>query len=76
MNIIIILFSLLAGYLFFMMSFYLLARVLFPRIEHSPAEDVVTEQMEIRRIEAKLETKRMAKRNKASYRFNKQPQVA
>jgi len=75
MNIIIILFSLLAGYLFFMMSFYLLARVLFPRIEHSQAEDVVTEQMEIRKIEAKLEAKRLAKR-KTSYRFNKQPQVA
>lgn len=72
MSALIIVFSLLIGYLFFMMSFYLLAKALFPKMENAPEEDSLQEKLEIR----KQESARLERANTKSFRFNKQPQVA
>jgi len=81
MTILFFLVSIIAGYLLFMMSFYLLAKALFPRIERSPEneEEDLLFQIETTKAEADRlvkEAARFAKRAKTSYRFNKQPQVA
>ncbi len=72
MSALIIIFSLLIGYVFFMMSFYLLAKALFPKVEHVQEEDNLLETIEIR----KQESARLERANSQSFRFNKQPQVA
>ena len=79
MSLLIILFSIIFGYLFFMMSFYLLAKGLFPKIQQSPEEDelllrIDTKNMEVERLNK--ESARLAKRAKVSYGFNKPPQIA
>lgn len=73
MNILLIIVSLLIGYVIFMMSFYLLAKVIFQKIE-------LTEEEEYLYAREALEAKRMkeirnTKRDKA-LRFGKEPQAA
>ena len=79
MSLLIVLFAIIFGYLFFMMSFYLLAKGLFPKIEQSPEEDELLLRIDTKNSETKRlnkESVRLVKRAKASYRFNKQPQIA
>jgi len=69
MNFLLIIASLLIGYVVFMMSFYLLAKWIFPKIEVTEEEEYTTA---LQALEAKqLKASRQSRRAKI-YRFNKQ----
>jgi hypothetical protein len=69
MNILLIISSLLMGYIVFMMSFYLLAKWIFPKIDVTEEEEYSNA---LEALEAKkLKAARHSKRNKV-YRFNRQ----
>jgi len=69
MDFIIIISALLAGYIVFMMSFYLLAKWIFPKIDVSEEEEY---SKALEALEAKKRrAERHSKRSRV-YRFNKQ----
>ncbi|MBA4144405.1 MAG: hypothetical protein DI538_22455 [Azospira oryzae] len=72
MSALIIVFSLLIGYVFFMMSFYLLAKVLFPKMEQSQEEEVFLAKTEMH----KHVPARVKRSQSKSFGLSKQPQVA
>ena len=74
MSALIIVFSLLIGYVFFMMSFYLLAKVLFPKMEQSQDEEVFLAKTKMQMH--KHASARVKRLQSKSFGLDKQPQVA